>query len=285
MQPHDSSRFRSHRPHSRSPLPSPSGVGGAMSAGADLQPALPFAQSRVVVAAPALLIEARFRDVPLASRLLRADETRAFTVGAARAADAPVNPAYLPAASSAIEPAGFALIEPMHGGLGGFAVNLPPAMRAELLTAVQALPLRPDFGRAEAPLVLPADACLRVSCGEVTFDVFAAEPAAAVPRPRFAAAWRTHARYEAGVALAFLALLLIVRAIPEDPRAISLDLLDRSGRMLPAVTIPLDINSPEIESTLTAIKTPGGGGAKAAKDPQGKAGDQHAPRISGRRSV
>ena len=51
---------------------------------------------------------------------------------------------------------------------------------------MQVLPLRPDFGRAEAPLVLPADSCLRVSCGEVEFDVYAAEPAAAVPPPTFA---------------------------------------------------------------------------------------------------
>src|SRR6478609_3348294 len=47
------------------------------------------------VDAPALLVEARFGDVTLATRLLRADLPGAFTIGAARDADAPVNPAWL----------------------------------------------------------------------------------------------------------------------------------------------------------------------------------------------
>src|SRR5262245_43014797 len=141
MQSHDRSRFGSSHPAPHRPLPpevDPREEPTPVHAGL---PAMPFALSHVIVAAPALLVEARFRDVPLASRLLRADETRAFTVGAERAADAPVNPAYLPAMGA--EAAGHSLVEPVPGG---FAVNLAPAMRAELLTPVQALPLRPDFG-------------------------------------------------------------------------------------------------------------------------------------------
>jgi TonB family protein len=278
MQPHDSSRFRS--PNPRQPSPSPPGwdVGAAAPASAGLAPELPFAESRVVIAAPALLIEARFRDVPLASRLLRADDTRRFTVGAARGADAPVNPAYLPAVP---EGAGHALVEPLPGG---FALNLAPAMRAALLTPVQALPLRPDFGRAEAPLVLPADACLRVACGEVEFDLFAAEPAAAVPPPTFGAVLRETGRYQIGVALAFLALLLIVRAVPDDASALSGDDLQRLRRLDSFITIPLDINSPEIASQI-ANKAPGGGGAQAAKGPEGQAGDRKAKPVQGRRSI
>jgi TonB family protein len=278
MQPHDSSRFRSPRP--RQPSSSPPGwdVGGAAPAPAGLDPELPFAESRVVIAAPALLIDARFRDVPLASRLLRADDTRKFTVGAARGADAPVNPAYLPAAPEGV---GHVLVEPLPGG---FALNLAPAMRAELLTPVQVLPLRPDFGRAEAPLVLPPDACLRVSCGEVAFDVFAAEPAAAIPPPTFAAVLRETGRYQLGVALVFAALLLIVRAVPEDASALAGDDLQRLRRLDSFITIPLDINSPEVDSAM-ASKTPGGGGAQAAKGTEGKAGDRKAKPIEGRRSI
>src|SRR5262249_17608299 len=164
---------------------------------------------------------------------------------------------------------------------GGFAVNIAPAMRAELLTPTQALPLRPDFGRAEAPLALPGDSCLRVTCGEVAFDLYAAEPAAAVPRPIFAARWREHAKYEVGVALAFLTLLFIVRAIPEDPRSLSFDDIARSRRLPGFVTIPLDINSPEIESSV-ANKAPGGGGSQAAKGPEGQAGGRRGRESGGR---
>ena len=163
MQPIDSSRSRFPRPQSS--LPPEVDPGGAAPRTPALAPELPFAESRVVIAAPALLVEASFRDVPLASRLLRADEARSFTVGAARGADAPVNPAYLPASASL--PGGHALVEPVAGG---FAINLAPAMHAELQTPVQVLPLRPDFGHAEAPLALPPDARVRVTCGEVAFD-------------------------------------------------------------------------------------------------------------------
>jgi hypothetical protein len=233
-----------------------------------------------VLAAPALMIEARFRDVPLSSRLLRADETRAFTVGASRGADAPVNPAYLPATASPPD-IGHALVEPVAGG---FAINLGPAMRAELQTPAQALPLRPDFGYAEAPLALPPDARVRLACGEVVFDIYATEPAATVARPRFGADLREGGRYTLGVALAFMALLLIVRAIPEDERSLSVDILGRNGRLDHMVTIPLDIKPPEID-TATGNKVPGGGGAQAAKGEQGKAGKKDAPRVSAGRTV
>jgi TonB family protein len=54
--------------------------------------------------------------------------------------------------------------------------------------------------------------------------------------------------------------------------------------MLPTVTIPLEVNSPEIDSQMKD-KVPGGGGAAAAKGPQGQAGDKHAPKINARRAV
>ena len=136
-----------------------------------------------------------------------------------------MNPAYLPAAP---EGAGHVLVEPLPGG---FALNLAPAMRAELLTPVQALPLRPDFGRAEAPLVLPADSCLRVSCGEVDVRRVRGRAGGGVPPPTFGAVLRETGRYQLGVALVFAALLLIVRAVPEDASALAGDDLQRFRRL------------------------------------------------------
>ena len=84
MQPHDSSRSRFPRPHPQSPPPEVA-VDGATPGPGGLEPPLPFAQSRVVVAAPALLIEARFRDVPLAAACC-APTRRARSRSARRAA-------------------------------------------------------------------------------------------------------------------------------------------------------------------------------------------------------
>ncbi len=147
MQPHDSSRSR-FPPAPQSSLPPEVDAGGAT-------PRTPGwrrscrSRSRAS-SSPRRRCSSRrsFRDVPLASRLLRADEARSFTVGAARGADAPVNPAY----SAGVRVAGPAATCWSSRSPGGFAINLAPAMHAELQTPVQVLPLRPDFGRAEAPL-------------------------------------------------------------------------------------------------------------------------------------
>ncbi len=274
MQPFDSPRSRP--PHNRQPpVPFAGDAGEATPAnGAPVD--APLVASRIVLAAPALLIEARFRDVTLASRLLRADGPDRFVIGDARGADAPVNPAYLPADLSA---SGHALLE-AEPAAGGFALNLGPAMSAELLTPTQRLSLRPDFGRAEAPLMLPAQSCVRVTCGEVAFDVQAADPVEAMPRPWLASNWQEPARYLAGVALAFIVVLLMARAIPGDPRTLSLEDLGLSKRyddfrIVPVVPPPIDVPPAAL---------PGGGGAPAAKDIEGKAGDKKAPREPGRRA-
>ncbi len=57
----------------------------------------PGGSAAICLSAPALLVEARFREITLATRLLRADRPGRFTIGPGRGADAPVNPAWLPA--------------------------------------------------------------------------------------------------------------------------------------------------------------------------------------------
>ena len=270
MQPTDSPRSRSpHNP--RQPVPF-AGEAGEATPAPGAQADAPLVASRIVLAAPALLIEARFRDITLASRLLRADAPGRFVIGDERGADAPVNPAYLPSS-------GHALLE-AEPAAGGFALNLGPAMSAELLTPTQRLSLRPDFGRAEAPLMLPAQSYVRVTCGEVAFDVQAADPVEAMPRPWLAGNWQEPARYLAGVALAFIVVLFMARAIPGDPRTLSLEDLGLSQRydvyrIMPPVPPPIDVPPAAL---------PGGGGSPAAKGLEGQAGDKKAPRTPGQRA-
>jgi TonB family protein len=162
-----------------------------------------------------------------------------------------------------------------------FAVNLTPAMRAELRTPVQRLALGPDWGRSEAPLVLPNDGHLFIPCGEVTFELRATEPAPALPRPWLPARFRDEARYTLGVAVAMLLLLGIVRAVPLDPRALSLDDIAANHRLGPTVLIPLEVPPPPVENTV-GPKAPGGSSAPAAPRPAGKAGDRKAPDVDAR---
>jgi TonB family protein len=237
----------------------------------DARAAAPVVSAALRVAAPALLVAARFRDITLATRLLRSDESRTFSIGNARGADAPVNPAWLPEMSDPLAPRRHLLVEPMPGG---FVLNLTSAMRAVLQTDLQVLPLGPDLGRADAPLMLPPGSHLLVPCGEVTFDVQPAEPAATLPRPWLPAGWRAGVKYPLVVALVLGLLLAIAHLIPSDPRALSLDTLDASGRMARLMTVPLEVTAPEIDKARALAQAAGGSGSAAAAKPSGQAGDR-----------
>ncbi|MFL5307979.1 MAG: TonB family protein [Polyangia bacterium] len=227
----------------------------------------------ICLTGPALLVAARFRDITLTTRLLRADRPGRFTIGPGRGADAPVNPAWL---SSAEDEAPHPLVERTPGG---FVVSLSPAMSAQLWTAHQRLPLRPDAGRPDAPLELPADAHLRIPCGEVIFELRAAELPGALPRPWLPTGWRAGLRYPAGVAMAVAALMGVLRWMPPDQRALSLDVFGADRRLDRTVVIPLDVTAPAVDRAGGSASSP------AAAGPSGEAGASRAPRRDTRRAV
>jgi TonB family protein len=272
MQPNDPAAGRPLRrahPHHPTPFPAFAGADPNLDPRFDAAPI----SAPLHLAAPALLIEARFGDVPLATRLIRADEPGAFTIGAARGADAPVNPAWL-SAPAAGEAPGHRLVERTEGG---FAVNLTPAMRAELCTPVQRLTLPPDHGHAEAPLALPGGSSLLIPCGEVTFELQAAEPAPAVPRPWLSSRWRDGIGYPLGVVFALLMLVAAAHFAAVDPRALSLDGLGAAHRYDRFISVPLDLTVPSIEKALGLQQAAGGPSAPAAAKPTGQAGSKKAP--------
>jgi TonB family protein len=231
----------------------------------------PVVSAPLRLAATTLFVSARFRGITLASRLLRSDEPRTFTIGNARAADAPVNPAWLPEMSDPLAPRRHVLVEPASGG---FVLNLTSGMRAVLQTELQGLPLGPDLGRADAPLMLPPGSHLSVPCGEVTFELQPAEPAATLPSPWLPAGWRAGVKYPLAVAIVLGLLLAIAHLIPSDPRALSLDMLDASGRMARLVTVPLEVTAPEIDGARALTQAAGGSGSAPAAKPSGQAGDR-----------
>ena len=264
MQPQD----RSPRPPSPDAQRSlrPPVVAGAASERFDPPPeAAPPEPRAIRLAGPALLVEARFRELTLATRLLRSDARGAFSIGGARGADAPVNPAYVspglvrPASEHgppSFLPVRHRLVEPAGDG---FLIHLSPAMRPHLCTPGQVLELTPDAGTVEAPLVLPPDGQLEIPCGEVTFVLSPAEPPATVPRPWLTRDWPREARYTGGVALLLLSLMAVFAAVPADPRALSFDDLASSRRFARLTMIPPDVAEPEIDRALRWMQRPSGG--------------------------
>jgi TonB family protein len=270
MQPNDS------RPRTRTPLPPPPVALGYLPPGAGADPPVAAAPAPLHLEAATLLIEARFRDITLASRVMRADQPGSFWIGPARRADAPVNPAWLP------DPlAGHALVEQSPAGL---TLNLAPLMRVELRTPVQRLAIPPDMGQVDRRLALPAGSHLRIDCGEVAFELRAIEAPPLLPRPRLPRGWRTDLRYLGGVALAVAVVLGIAHLIPEDPRALSLDLFGADHRADRMMTIPLDVATPVIDR-IVGTRGAAGGGAQAARGPSGATGNRQSRQTDRRLAI
>jgi TonB family protein len=207
---------------------------------------LPHPESQFL-ATPTLFIEARFRGRVVAARLLSARTSRAFTIGAARRADAPVDPAFLPADGPAND--NHALVSPSGGG---FVVNLSPAMRAGLD--------RSTYG-------------LRVPCGEVVFDIREASPATALPRPWLARRWRSEHTITLGVGAALLFVVAILATVPSDPRALSFDDYGRSVRFDVARVMPDAIVAPPMSA---------GAPTASASSPAGAPGERRTSRVDER---
>jgi hypothetical protein len=225
--------------------------------------------------AATLLVEARFREITLASRVMRADRPGRFWIGPAQRADAPVNPAWL------TDPlAGHALVAQTPAGL---ALNLTPAMRAELRTPLQRLPIPADIGQADRRLALPAGSHLLIPCGEVTFELRAVEAPTLLPRPRLPRGWQTDLRYLLGVAAAVAVLLGITHLIPQDPRALSLDLFGADHRIDRTVTIPPVVPAPLLDRG--PAQGEAAGGPAAARDRAGQAGDRSSRQTNHRLAV
>jgi hypothetical protein len=208
--------------------------------------------------APVLFVEARYRKRTLCAQVLSARSRRGFTVGRGRRADAPVDPRYLPAGLPVND--NHTLVAPSGDG---FVIDLPPAMRE----------------RAERSATR-----IRIPCGEVVFDITADAPPPPVPRTWWRPGSGDDARITGGVALALLALLALVRAVPSDPHALSLDDVGKSLRFDPVHIVPPDVVEPPQPKAQGPAA--GGGGPKVASaGPMGAAGDEKAPRRDTRRAT
>lgn len=201
---------------------------------------------------PALLVQARYRGKPLASRLLSAGERRGFAVGAASGADAPVDAAFVEATPGNDN---HVLVQPSGAG---FLINLSPAMRS-----------------------LSDGTELRIACGEVVFELNPAAHTPAVPRPWLSARAKDLAPYLAGVGLALGFLLAMLHMVPSDARALSLDDLGRNVR-LDAYRIAPSVAPPP--PPVPARGAASGGATMPASGATGAAGDRHARSSDTRRA-
>jgi TonB family protein len=147
----------------------------------------------------------------------------------------------------------------------GWALNLTPAMSVEL----------PSAG-----------GLVRIPCGEMVFEIDAAAPQERLPRPWLAPGFRREGAFLLAAAAVFAAGVAALFAIPADPKALSLDDVERSRRMVRMLIVP-PAAPPEAVAARGATQSlpASGGGGGAPAGPAGRAGDRRARPVPGRLAV
>ncbi|HET6149773.1 MAG TPA: AgmX/PglI C-terminal domain-containing protein [Polyangia bacterium] len=230
----------------------------------------------------ALEVQTLFRGVPIASKQLVRDRARRpralFLVGSAPRADAPVAPDYLgPAASDGSGPATHPLVTAAVAD-GHYAVSLAPRMTSALARSDGSSVASQIGALAGADFVLGPGDRARVECGAITFLLESAPRAPGIATPGFGAGWRSQeTRYHLGSGLAITVALLALLSVPEDPRALALDFLERDHGWAPILIKP-PVVSPIVTPAPAALTTAEGrspAGAPA-REAAGQAGSETA---------
>jgi TonB family protein len=222
----------------------------------------------------AVQVRTFYRQVMIGSRHLgdprikraRRRSRSSFMIGCAAGVDSPVSLDYIAAAAHA-------LVAP---GGAGFVINVTAPMRGELAVGDEITSLGELVRQHGASFALPPSGHVRLECGETTFLV----DATSMPR-KLAAPWLTwrwdEQRYHVGTAVALGLFLLMIVAIPPDPRSLSLDRFDARGRFAKILIKPPEEKPAELPAARRAqpSASPGGRGARP-RDAEGSLGQKTA---------
>jgi hypothetical protein len=184
--------------------------------------------------AHALEVQTLFRGVLIGTKQVTRTHTHTrsrrgrarplFVIGSTARADAPVAAACLGGGSELDSE--HALVTAGDGGDGRYAVCVTPSMTG-VITNDEGMVVTPArAGGQDATFTLRPGDRARVDCGAVTFLLASTRRAPLVAAPRID--WRSYEhRYHLATALGVVAFLLMLRALPADPRSLSLDLFAR----------------------------------------------------------
>jgi TonB family protein len=185
-----------------------------------------------------------------------------FIIGSDAEVDAPVSPDYVPSPS-----------HPLVAATGGdYVVNVTPRMSGEVYVDNQLIPLQQFIQQRGSSFSLPQGGRAKLDCGETTFLV------TATPRPRTLdipfLTWRWDEQvYTVGSIIALGLFLLMIFAVPPDPKSLSLDLFNSDNRFVKFLIKPPEEKEEEIPEWLKSKKPEEQGGkGKRHKGEEGKMG-------------
>lgn len=187
--------------------------------------------------------------------------SKIFTIGSGSDADAPIGPEFVSGSMNLVSPAG-----------ADFAVHITPQMTGEIVTAGQTIPLQQYVQQRGSSFPVPQDGRIRIDAGQAQFFVASTPKPRVLPVPFLLWSWAEQ-KYTVGSFIALMMFLLMIFAVPPDPKSLSLDLLNADDRFVNFLIKPPEEKEEEIPEWL---KKKGadeqGGKGKAHKGDEGKMG-------------
>jgi TonB family protein len=192
----------------------------------------------------------------------RGKKSTSFVIGPDADADAPVSPDFTGGGSHA-------LVSPTGGD---FVVNVTSQMTGDVVVDGQMMPLQSWVQQRGASFSLPERGRAKIDCGEASFIL------SSTPKPRVLEVpfliWKWSEQvYTVGSVVGLALFLLMIFAVPPDPRSLSLDLFNSDNRFVNFLIKPPEEKEEEIPEWL---KKQGpneqGGKGKRHKGEEGKMG-------------
>jgi FHA domain len=192
----------------------------------------------------------------------RGKTTANFVIGSDADVDAPVSPDFVPSPS-----------HPLVAATGGdYVVNVTPRMTGEVFVDNQLIPLQQFIQQRGSSFSLPQNGRAKLDCGETTFLVTATARPRTLPVPYLTWHWDEQV-YTVGSIIALMLFLLMIFAVPPDPKSLSLDLFNSDNRFVKFLIKPPEEKEEEIPEWLKSKKPEEQGGkGKRHKGEEGKMG-------------
>src|SRR5579871_3552510 len=185
-----------------------------------------------------------------------------FVIGSDAEVDAPVSADFVPSSS-----------HPLVAATGAdYVINVTPRMGGEVYVDGQSYPLQQFIQQRGSSFSLPPGGSVRLDCGETTFVVTGTARPRTLEVPFLTWKWSEQA-YTVGTAVALGLFLLMIFAVPPDPKSLSLDLFNSDNRFVKFLIKPPEEKEEDIPEFLKKKDdSQQGGKGKRHKGEEGKMG-------------
>jgi TonB family protein len=185
-----------------------------------------------------------------------------FVIGSDADVDAPVSPDFVPSSS-----------HPLVAATGGdYVVNVTPRMGGEVYVDGQSYQLQQFIQQRGSSFSLPPGGSVRLDCGETTFVISSTARPRTLEVPFLTWKWSEQV-YTVGTSVALVLFLLMIFAVPPDPKSLSLDLFNSDNRFVKFLIKPPEEKEEDIPEFLKKKDdSQQGGKGKRHKGEEGKMG-------------